>query len=204
MKRVVSYDVSGKRSVFASGFDGAGIVVAHNGNVYVSDPSATSDAASRIWLIKPGGEKTAVQTAIRTAKGLALSTDQTLLYVADARSHWIYSYQIQKDGSLQDEQRYYWLHSPDLSDDSGAGGMTVDTEGRLYIATSLGIQVCDQAGRVNVILPTPNGKVSSVSFGGVDGSVLYAASGDKVFRRKVKSRGAYAWSEPVKPAAPRL
>ena len=31
--------------------------------------------------------------------------------------------------------------------------MEVDSAGRLYVATRLGIQVCDQAGRVNCILP---------------------------------------------------
>ena len=47
---------------------------------------------------------------------------------------------------------------PDTADDSGADGMRVDRDGRLYVATRMGIQVCDQAGRVNCIIPTPNGK----------------------------------------------
>jgi hypothetical protein len=46
------------------------------------------------------------------------------------------------------------------ADDSGASGLCVDRDGRLYVATRLGVQVCDQAGRVNAILPTPNGRVS--------------------------------------------
>ena len=32
---------------------------------------------------------------------------------------------------------------------SGADGMCVDTNGTLYVATALGVQFCDQAGRVD-------------------------------------------------------
>ena len=34
-------------------------------------------------------------------------------------------------------------------------GMTVDSEGYLYVATRYGIQICDQAGRVNAIIAKP-------------------------------------------------
>jgi len=205
LKRIVSYNNGGKPDVVATELTGSGIVVAHNGNVYVSNPPpANGYGPSRIWLIKPGGEKKAIETTAREATGLVLSTDQTLLYVCDSRSHWVYSYQIQHDGSLRFEQRYYWLHTPDLADDSGADGMAVDRDGRLYVATRLGIQVCDQAGRVNVILPTPNGRVSSLSFGGSDGDVLYAASGDKVYKRQTKAKGVLTFQAPIKPKAPGL
>ena len=82
--------------------------------------------------------------------------------------------------------------------------MTVDSAGRLYVATTMGIQICDQAGRVNCIIPTPNGKVSSLAFGGSDFSTLFATCGDKVFKRKLKTRGAPSFLPPVKPAAPKL
>ena len=82
--------------------------------------------------------------------------------------------------------------------------MSVDRDGSLYVATRLGIQICDQAGRVNAILPTPNGRVSNLSFGGADNDSLFATCGDKVFKRKLKVKGAHAWDKPLKPAPPRL
>ena len=109
-----------------------------------------------------------------------------------------------KDGTLKFKQRYYHLHMPDTADDSGADGMRVDRDGRLYVATRLGIQVCDQAGRVNCIIPTPNGKVANFTFGGENFDTLYAACGDKIFKRKLKVKGAHAWQAPNKPANPRL
>jgi sugar lactone lactonase YvrE len=68
----------------------------------------------------------------------------------------------------------------------------------------MGVQVCDQAGRVNCIIPTPNGRCSNLTFGGPEFNLLYATCGDKVFARKVKVTGANGWQPPHKPAAPRL
>jgi len=203
--KVVVYDASGKAATIAEGFVGNDIVVAHNGNIYVTNPPAPgSNDPSKVWLIKPTGEKKVVDTGLSYANGVALSPDQTLLYVADYRSHWVYSYQIQPDGSLQYKQRYYWLHESDPADGSQADGMRVDRDGRLYVATRLGIQVCDQAGRVNAIIPTPNGRVSNLTFGGESFDTLFATCGDKVYRRKLKVKGAQAWDAANKPAAPRL
>ena len=79
-----------------------------------------------------------------------------------------------------------------------------DRDGRLYVASRMGIQVCDQAGRVNCIIPTPNGRVANLTFGGANFDTIYATCGDRIFSRKVKVQGANAFQPPIKPAAPRL
>src|SRR6267143_3223258 len=204
-KKVLAYDANAKANTIADGWIGNDITVAHNGNVYVTNPPADNEnAPSKVWLIKPNGEKIVVDTGLKYANGVNLSPDQTLLYVADYRSHWVYSYQIQPNGSLQHKQRYYWLHESDGTDGSLADGMRVDRDGRLYVATRLGIQVCDQAGRVNCIIPTPNGRVANLCFGGENFDALFAACGDRIFKRKLKVIGANAWDKPNKPATPRL
>ena len=85
-----------------------------------------------------------------------------------------------------------------------AGGMTFDTEGFLYVATSLGVQVCDQPGRVTTIINPPGSEsVSDVFFGGPNMQWLYVTDGERIYRRRVKRQGATAWT-PVKPPQPRL
>jgi sugar lactone lactonase YvrE/enterochelin esterase-like enzyme len=203
-EQVVAYDVDGKPSVIADGFRGNDMVVRHDGGIYATNPSRDPNEPSKVWYISPKGEKKVVDTGLKFSNGVTLSPDQSLLYVADSRSHWVYSYQVQPDGSLAFKQQYYHLHVPDTADDSAADGMRVDRDGRLYVATRMGIQVCDQAGRVNVILPTPNGKVSNLCFGGEGLSTLYATCGDRVYKRKVKVQGVQAFQPPFKPAPPRL
>lgn len=202
--QIVAYDAEGKASVIASGFRGNDLVVRHDGSLYVTNPGWNGTDPSQVWYISPKGEKKVVDTGLKFSNGLTVSPDQTLLYVADSRSHWVYSYQIQADGSLAHKQRYFHLHMPDTADDSGADGLRVDRDGRVYVATRIGIQVCDQAGRVNCIIPTPNGKVSNFSFGGADLTTLFAMCGDKVYQRKLKVKGAPAYLPPHKPGTPRL
>ncbi|HJX91176.1 MAG TPA: SMP-30/gluconolactonase/LRE family protein [Pyrinomonadaceae bacterium] len=204
-QKVVAYDRDGKPSTIAEGFVGNDIVVANNGNIYVTNPPADNEnAPSKIWLIKPNGQKSIVDTGLKYSNGVTLSPDQTLLYVADYRSHWIYSYEIRPDGLLQSKQKFFWLQVPDTSDQSNADGLRVDTDGRVYVATAMGIQVCDQAGRVQCIIPTPNRRLSNLTFGGEHFDTIYATCGDRVYRRKLKVRGAQGWDKPVKPAAPKL
>ena len=203
-KKILAYDAQGNVSTIAEGFQGNDVVVAHNGTIYVTHPGWNGSDPSQIWMIKPNGEKKVVDTGLRVSNGLTLSPDQTLLYVGDSRTHWVYSYQIQPDGTLLHKQRFHWLHIHDSADDSLSDGMRVDREGRLYVATRMGIQICDQAGKVQAIIPTPNGRISNLAFGGENVDILYATCGDKVYRRKLKVQGAPSWGAPLKPAAPRL
>jgi sugar lactone lactonase YvrE/enterochelin esterase-like enzyme len=204
-QKIVAYpDGKGEATEIASGFRGNDLVVLNNGNIYVTEPGWDGTKPSNVWLIKPDHTKMVVDTGLKFSNGITASPDQSLLYVDDTRSHWVYSYQIQPDGTLKNKQRYYHLHMPDTADDSGADGMEVDSAGRLYVATRMGLQVCDQAGRVNCIIPTPNGKVSNVVFGGADFDTLYVSAGDKIYKRKVKAKGAPSFAAPIKPAAPHL
>ena len=201
--KILAWDADGKATEFAGGFKGNDLVVLSNGAIYDTDPFETP-GNSKVYYVSPSGEKKVVDTGLKFANGITVSPDQTLLYVADSRTHWVYSYQIQKDGTLANKQKYYHLYAPDAADDSGADGLRVDRDGRLWVATRAGLQVCDQAGRVNCIIPTPNGKVSNLTFGGETRDVLYATCGDKVYSRKVKVKGANAFEKPFKPAPPRL
>ncbi len=201
---IIALDTSGQPTTVAEGFRGNDLVVLHDRSIYVTHPGWNGTDPSQIWRIAPDGAKKVVDTGLKFSNGITVSPDQSLLYVSDYRSHWVYSYQIAPDGTLAHKQRYFHLHVPDSADDSGADGMRCDRDGRLYVATRMGIQVCDQAGRVNCIIPTPSKVVSNLAFGGPEFNQLYATCGDRLYRRKVKVTGALAWQPPIKPATPRL
>ncbi len=204
--RVLRYSNDGKATVLADDIAGNDIVVASSGNVYFTNPPPDpSNDPSKLWLIRPDGTKQVVDTgAVKYMNGVTLSPDQSLLYVADYRSHWVYSYSVQPDGTLLNKQRYTWLHVADTDDQSNADGIRCDRDGRLYVATKLGVQVCDQPGRVNAIIPTPNRRIANLVFGGEKFDTLFATCGDKVFKRKLKTTGSNAWDTPSKPPKPRL
>ena len=58
------------------------------------------------------------------------------------------------DGTWRHAQRFYWLHTVGnrLLD---IGAMAFDGEGQLWVATDVGLQVCDQNGRVRAIFDLP-------------------------------------------------
>jgi gluconolactonase len=203
--KVLAYDAGGGTpTVIAEGIRGNDLVINHEGGIYVTNPSFGGPEPGKVWYISPKGEKRVVDSGLRFPNGITLSPDQTLLYVADYRSHWVYSYQVRADGSLAYKQKYFHLHVPDTADESGADGIRVDRDGRLYVTTAMGIQVCDQPGRVNCIIPTPNGRIANLCFGGPDFNTIFATCGDRVYRRKVKVTGANAYQAPIKPPTPRL
>jgi sugar lactone lactonase YvrE/enterochelin esterase-like enzyme len=202
--QIIAYDAAANPSVITDGFRGNDLAVGHNGGIYVTNPIRDGSEPSKVWYISALGQKRVVDTGLSFPNGIALSPDQTLLYVAESRTHWVYSFRVQPDGTLGYKQRFFHLHVPDVADYSGADGMRVDRGGRLYVATRLGIQVCDQAGRVNCIIPTPNGRITNLAFGGPDFCTIFATCGDRVYKRKVKVTGANAYLPPFKPAAPRL
>ncbi|MDF1659976.1 MAG: SMP-30/gluconolactonase/LRE family protein, partial [Verrucomicrobiales bacterium] len=199
--RLVSWNIdSGELTVHLNGVKPNDVVVAHDGTVYFSEPRKKA-----IWVIPPGGEAKIASDAFSGVNGVILSTDQSLVYAADYTGRFVSSAQRKPDGTLAFVQPYYHLHLPPASVDirSHADGMAVSKDGWLFVATAMGVQICDQPGRVHLIVPSPIGErhPSNVC---LHQEVLYATCGGKVFRRKINLKGAQAWAPPVKPDKQRL
>ena len=95
-------------------------------------------------------------------------------------SNWVWDY-ICKDGKLTYGQQFYYLYAD-------AGQILYDASGYLYVASSVGIQVCDQNGRVRTILSLPGGAVDSIAFAG---NYLFAVSRGKLYVRKLLRSGTH-------------
>jgi len=204
-KEVHRYKTAGSYTVVAAETPGNDVTLAFNGNIYVTSPDGR-ERPSKLYLIKPQGEKSTVDEGLKFANGLCLSPDQTQLYVTESATHWVWVYQIQPDGTLSHKQKYGWLHVRDEDENAWSDGLKCDRDGRIYVTSLSGIQVMDQLGRVNAILPVPKskGQASNLCFGGPDFDILYVTCHDKVFRRKVKVKGANNFDKPIKPSNPKL
>ncbi len=198
-RQIVAWAMDGTEMVLATGVDSNDLCVNAKGEIWFTDPRN-----KRVWFLDKAGNKRIVHEGLEFPNGVVLSTDQTLLMVCDSRSKWVWSFAVNADGSLSHGQPYHRLETWDTNDQSGADGMAVDTEGHLYVTTRIGLQICDQPGRVVAILNKPHGgSLSNVVFGGPDLSTLYVTAGDRVYRRPINRKGVYAWT-PVKPTQPRL
>lgn len=148
---------------------------------------------------------------MRSPTGLALSPDQSMLVVVDWMSRYSLSLQIAADGSVGNGEPFYRVEMPETTESSTPngvrGGAVEDTNGQVYFATPLGIQIAMQNGRISQILnsPIPGGRpLTAITFAPIgDQSWLYVAQDGKLFRRPVKVKGANAWTV-VKPPKPTL
>jgi sugar lactone lactonase YvrE len=201
--RIVAFSRDGTESVIAEGVQTHHLTVTARNTIYFAEAPvhhvSMIDATGRRRVVHDG-----INGGINWPHGIRASTDQSLLMINDPHTRWVWSFQIGTDGSLTNGQPFYRLETGDDSSETDAGGMAFDMDGFLYVATKVGVQVCDQPGRVNTIINPPGSEsLSAVFFGGPDLQWLYATDGDKVYRRPMKRRGAPTWSA-VKPPQPRL
>ncbi|MCE9518250.1 MAG: SMP-30/gluconolactonase/LRE family protein, partial [Verrucomicrobia bacterium] len=136
-------------------------------------------------------------------RALTFSPDQTQIYVSSQGFPTVQSFKVGKDELLNCGQDFF--HLEPLHDRGiQTGGLSVDTSGWLYVATALGIQVCDLAGRVNFIIPTPE-QPHDVCFGGKDLGELFIACGHKIYKRPTKTHGIVSGQmAPIKPVPRKL
>ena len=149
-RQIVAYDAAGKTELVAEDVLVNDLAVNVKGDLYFTD-----SPGKKVWFVPKGGKPRIVDEGIEYPNGVMFSPDQTLLYVSDYAAQLSWAFQIQPDGSLAHKQRYFYVHMPDAATKSGADGMTADTNGSVYIATSLGVQVFDQIGKCHAIIPAP-------------------------------------------------
>ena len=184
--KIMSYDPSGKGSLVADGIHGGYILAMPGSGLYVAGAGDKPGESGSVWFVK-GGKKTLVNSGLGSVTGLAYRPDRWLLSVADGRSKWVYSYQINSDGTLANRERFFWLHVADWEDDAGAESVCYAREGQMFVATRWGIQICADDGPTQAILPMPDrSRVVGVCLGGRDLNTLFAFCGDKIWKRKVK------------------
>jgi sugar lactone lactonase YvrE len=111
--------------------------------------------------------------------------------VADWQQPQLWTFRIGKPGELQFGERYYSpLQMPPSEKMPGSDGMTVDDAGRLFVCTHAGLQMFDPTGRPCGAIAKPQRKfLSNVEFGGKEFDTLFVTCSDKVFARKVSSKG---------------
>ncbi|MEW4488751.1 SMP-30/gluconolactonase/LRE family protein [Thalassoglobus sp. JC818] len=199
-KKIVRYTLDGEEEVVCEGYPSNDLVVLPNGVGFFTDPQN-----KKVWRFDAEGNVTLADEGIARPNGIIVSPDQATLTVADTDGRFTYSFTLDEDSQLQNKQVYGHLHLEDQELKSGADGMTVDTEGRTYVTTRVGLQVLDQLGRVHFIIDKPQDAwLSNAVFGGENLDLLYVTCGDKVFCRKIKATGVRPWEPAVKQPKPSL
>jgi sugar lactone lactonase YvrE len=175
------------------------LTIDHQGRIYAVDRKT-----GNLLMVDPKGKSKKIDDGLPGATAIQISADQSQLFLASS-GQFILSYMIEKDGAVSNRQPYFDLHLPYGETSSGATAMSTDNQGRLYVATTMGIQIMDQPGRVNGIIDSPAREpVTGLAWGGPSMDTLYAVAGGKLYARKLATKGVVSSAPPVKLPTPRL
>jgi gluconolactonase len=140
------------------------------------------------------GNMVLIDDALSRPNGLALSPDETVLYVGDTATQTVWAYDLAADGTASGKRLVI-----DVTDDSTPGrvdGVRVDRDGLVYVTCPGGICVVDPARRTVIErLATPK-RATNLAWGGADLSDLYITALTDVYRVQTRARGTGSSSRP--------
>lgn len=187
----------------ASQFDGKplnrpnDIVISKLGHIYFTDSApmgvANPPLPSALYQITDKGELLQVTTSIGRPNGVALSPDERTLYVADTSGEWIVAFPLDANGRAGEKRNFARLALPPArgggqATASGTDGLAVDQAGRVFAATTLGVQVVSPTGEPLGTITLPR-QPQNLTFGGPNRSVLYVFGRGSVYRIPTLTRG---------------
>jgi len=133
-KRIVVYAPGGQETILTEDVQTHHLPVTERSEVYFAD-----GPNSRIWLVDVAGRKRVVSSEMTWPHGMRVSTDRSSLIVTDSRDGTVWSFRIQTDGALTNGAPFFRLQISGERSEIDPGGVTVDTEGYVYIATKIGV-----------------------------------------------------------------
>ena len=126
-----------------------------------------------------GWEKMGDGTASRHVTRVIYPDLTNVAIIPEKPGNAVWQY-ILENSELAYGEPFYWLHNDDNSRPLNIQSITFDGKGNLWAVTNLGIQICDQNGRVRAILRLPQGcsDVREIHISDGGGSVwLYSTKG---------------------------
>jgi gluconolactonase len=191
-----SIATNGTHTVLAQKFDekplnGPNDVWAHpNGALYFTDPYYQRPWWEHKQPPQPSQQVYRLASDLKTVtkltddliqpNGIIGTPDGKRLFVADIKARKTYAYDIAADGSLAGKKLFCEM---------GSDGMTLDTEGNLYL-TGKGVFVFDKNGKQVEHIEVPENWTANVSFGGKDHGTLFITASKGLYSIRTKYPGA--------------
>jgi gluconolactonase len=206
-------------AVLADNFEGRpfsrpnDLIVARNGGVYFTEPGLTAQQAEAlvkrlgkplgprlppaVYFIPPGGRAVRIEDKMIRPNGIQLSRDEKTLYISDSNGAEVIAWDIQPGGLVRNRRAFGTLTGRSTRDNglggvpSFADGMTIDNDGRLYVATGGGVEVLSEQGMHLGIIPVrcPPADCQNLAFSGPDKRTLYIGGAGSLYKVAMIARG---------------
>jgi gluconolactonase len=187
-------DQTGKAKVIVKDYEGKllngpnDVWVRPAGGLYFTDPHYKRSYWKRgpkemdecVYYLTPDNQTLSrVIDDLKQPNGIIGTPDGRLLYVTDIGASKTYRYRIQPDGSLKEKTLFCEM---------GSDGMTIDSEGNVYL-TGKGVPVFDPAGKKIEQIDVPEKWTANVCFGGKDRQTLFITASKGLYALRMTVKG---------------
>jgi len=163
--------------------------IAPGGGIYFTDPyykrawwshTEMPQEKQRVYYLNPDLKSLIiVEDELLQPNGIVGTPDGKKLFIADIRGNKTWSFTINPDGTLSDKMLFCEL---------GSDGMTIDSEGNIYL-TGKGVTIFDKTGKRLGNIEVPESWTANVCFGDKNLKSLYITASKGFYRMKMKIRG---------------
>jgi gluconolactonase len=197
-KRISKRGRDGAVTTLTEGLEGKPLLAPNDlildakGGIYFTDPGPRLVVPGRptyVYYLAAGAKQPLlVDGAVARPNGLTLTNDGKTLIVDDTIGETVFAYDVEANGAVKNKRPFVKLRDIPAGAESGADGMVIDREDRVYITTVAGIQVFDPKGQyLGTIKAGRQG--ANVAFAGSDKRTLYITAREGLYRVKTLAQG---------------
>jgi len=197
----------GQEATLSDNFDGKpfgrpnDLVVDKKGGVYFSEPGPNATPGQpapappltpAVYYVPAGGKSMRIAEGIARPNGIQLSPDEKTLYVNDTAGEYALAFDIKPDGSVGNRRNFAKYptvnKTPAGAFNSGADGLAIDNEGRVYVVSLGGVHVFSPKGGLLGTIPLSL-QGQNIAFAGADKNTLYIVGRGAAFKVRLLTEG---------------
>jgi len=197
----------GQEATLSADFDGKpygrpnDLVVDKKGGVYFSEPgpnatpgqpAPTPPLTPAVYYVPAGGKSLRIAEGIVRPNGIQLSPDEKTLYVNDTGGEYVLAFDIKPDGSVGNRRNFAKYptvnKTPAGAFNSGADGLAIDNDGRVYVVSLGGVHVFSPKGDLLGTIPLSL-QGQNIAFAGADKKTLYIVGRGAAFKVRLLAAG---------------
>lgn len=197
----------GQEATLSDNFDGKpygrpnDLVVDKKGGVYFSEPGPNATPGQpavapplspAVYYVPPGGKSLRIAEGIGRPNGIQLSPDEKTLYVNDTAGEYLLAFDIKPDGTVGNRRNFAKYptvnKTPAGAFNSGADGLAIDNEGRVYCVSIGGVHVFSPKGELLGTIPLSL-QGQNLAFAGADKKTLYIVGRGAAFKVRMLTAG---------------
>lgn len=177
------------------------LVVAKTGGIYFSEPGPNATPGQpppvpaltpAVYYVSPAGKVSRVAEGIERPNGIMLSADERTLYVNNTGGEYLLAFDVKADGTLGPRRNFAKYGKVTAGAGgvvtSGADGLAIDAQGRVYCADAAGVEVFSPKGELLGVIPVSL-PPQNIAFAGAGKQTLYIVGRGSAFKVRLLTAG---------------